>query len=713
LKVNKEKLNPLVRDVMELVLNVKSDVPENMLLMMISYAFGEVSSNLRAKLRLYDGTTKPLNFYGYIFAPSGTGKDISLTALNRIFIDSFSEKMRKGFDKHKNLYWEKRTMALVDEDVEDVDGAIKEEMRLVNPFSYRVSSGTEAGISRSRVTYGYYNIGAINLVIDELGANYAKLRELLALMLSSYEDGDTSARMLKTESVVAVKGVPSNFLGYSSPALIFDGGTTEKALLDDLSQGQARRSFFAYATKPEKIKLTAKEMVAKSRAKADNNVDKMKNMNDYFAKLASPKNMYKEIPITEESEIMVAEYQIKCDGIVEATKNIQEQERLELVNRPYKASRLAGVYAFISNSDTIEPEHIEQAIYVAELSGISFAKVCNQPPPHQRLFEFIVDREKTSEVDLAKKKWYGNNMNQKKEMLSLARAYAFENDHLFKIKETEGVSFYSFVPMPKTDVDNIKISISKDLTKGYQSKRVPFEIIHEVMGNPDYCYSMTDFKGGHRNKKNALKGQVLLPFDIDDGLKLQTAQLMFSNYKCMTITTKSHQKDKNGIVVDRFRLIFIMDRKLDLSPDDYAKFVKNSADRLGIGTIIDQAATDVSRGFYGASGSHWYAEGEKLFEVADMIPETEKERERSTVMNSSGIGSADGMERFLLEEAMVGSRNNIAIKWALFLKDEGYDFESAKQKVMDFNNKLPDPLPMREVTGTIIKTLQRSYDDTE
>ena len=82
--------------------------------------------------------------------------------------------MERGFDKHKTKYWDNRRMALVDEDYEedDIDTMIKDEMRLVSPFNYRLSSGTEAGVSKSRVTNGYYNIGAINLVIDELGVNF-------------------------------------------------------------------------------------------------------------------------------------------------------------------------------------------------------------------------------------------------------------------------------------------------------------------------------------------------------------------------------------------------------------------------------------------------------------------------------------------------------------------------------------------------------------
>ena len=707
MKVRHDKLNPIVKDVMDLVLNVKADVPENMVVMMISYAMAEVASNLRAKMKFYDGSTKPLNFYGYIFAESGTGKDVSLNALNRIFIDSFSEKMRKGFDLHKKKYWEQREMELVDQDTEDVEGLIKEEMRLVSPFSYRISSGTEAGISKARVTSGYYKIGAINLVIDELGANYPKLREILALMLSSYEDGDTSARMLKTESVVAVKGVPSNFLGYSSPALIFDGGATEKALLDDLSQGQARRSFFAYATKPDKVKLTAKEMVANSRKKADNNVEKMKDMNDYFAKLASPKNMYREIPITEESEIMIAEYQIKCDGIVEATKNIQEQERLELVNRPYKASRLAGVYAFISNSENIEPEHIEQAIYVSELSGISFSKVCNQPPIYERVFNFINGRDKTSEIDLVKNNWYKGTATQKRELLSLARAYGFENDHLFKLKEVEGVEFYSFIEVPKTNVDKITISISKDITKGFKKKVVPFEILHEVVCNNGFNYSAGTFKGGHRNRANYEKKQNLVIIDVDENMKLETAKLMFSNHKCMIATTKSHQKEKNDVICDRFRIIFVTDRTIKLESEMYSEFMQNLYDSLGV--PADTSCKDSSRFYYGAEGEYWYSDGEKLLEISDLIPDTSKDKERKIMLSSSGVGSTDGVERFLLEEASKGSRNNTMIRYALLLKDSGYSYEDASKKVLEFNEKLPEGLSIKEVQGTVLKTLKRKY----
>ena len=703
------KLNPILSDIKDLVHGIKPEVPDNLLIILISYAMAEVTSNLRVKMELYDKTVKPLNFYGYIFGESGVGKDVSLNALNRIFIDKFSDKMQKGFDKHKLQYWEHRAMQLVDEDHEDVEGIIKEEQRLTAPFNYRLSSGTEAGVSKSRVTFGLYGIGAINLVIDELGSNYTKLRELMSLMLSTYEDGNSDGRLLKQESVVAVKGVPSNFLGYSSPALVFDGGITERSLFDDLSAGMARRSFFAYVEKVEPDVLTAVEIVERNRSKADGNEEKMETMAKYFKSLAVESNMNLHIGLTKDAEIRLAEYQLHCEGIVKTMPDINEQERLELVNRAWKATRLAGVYAFVSKRDMIDVDSVEEAIYVADISGDSFHKVMNRPPVYQRVFEYIKNRKRTSDVDLERQAWFTGNKLFKKELLSLARVHGFENNFLFRIKEVEGVDFYSFVEVPKTDINNITISISEHIAKGFKRKKVPFEILHEVVCNPKFNYSAGTFKRGHRNKSNYEKMQNLIIIDIDDGMKLETAKIMFSNYKCLIATTRNHQKEKHGITCDRFRIIFITDRTIKLDSESYSNFMTNVYESLGI--PADESCKDSSRAYYGAKGEHWYSEGTKLFEISNLIPSTTKETEHKVMLRKSSIGNTEGIERFLLEEAVRGARSNSILKYGMFLVSSGYEYQDVEEKVLLFNERLPEPLTIKEVRSTILKSIKRKYDE--
>lgn len=49
--------------------------------------------------------------------------------------------------------------------------------------------------------------------------------------------------------------------------------------------------------------------------------------------------------------------------------------------------------------------------------------------------------------------------------------------------------------------------------------------------------------------------QNSLWFDFDDGLSIEEATKLFKHYKFLIYTTKSHQKDKKGLVCDRFRMV--------------------------------------------------------------------------------------------------------------------------------------------------------------
>lgn len=74
-------------------------------------------------------------------------------------------------------------------------------------------------------------------------------------------------------------------------------------------------------------------------------------------------------------------------------------------------------------------------------------------------------------------------------------------------------------------------------------------------------YSAANFKGGKRNNSSA-KGVSIVILDFDEGLSLKQGIELFSSCKSLTVTTKSHQVDKHGIVTDRFRVILPLDRSI-------------------------------------------------------------------------------------------------------------------------------------------------------
>ena len=79
-----------------------------------------------------------------------------------------------------------------------------------------------------------------------------------------------------------------------------------------------------------------------------------------------------------------------------------------------------------------------------------------------------------------------------------------------------------------------------------------FSDLHKV--TEKFEYSASVFREGKRNNTLA-HGATLLIFDFDDGTTLKEGINLFKEYKALIVTTKSHLKEKKGLVAERFRVI--------------------------------------------------------------------------------------------------------------------------------------------------------------
>ncbi|RLA82647.1 MAG: hypothetical protein DRG78_06575 [Epsilonproteobacteria bacterium] len=79
---------------------------------------------------------------------------------------------------------------------------------------------------------------------------------------------------------------------------------------------------------------------------------------------------------------------------------------------------------------------------------------------------------------------------------------------------------------------------------------------HKITKSFEYSagYSPT----GNRNNKS-VKGVEAVILDFDDGIFFEEGIEVFNQYRSLCITTKSHQKNKNGLISDRFRVILPLD----------------------------------------------------------------------------------------------------------------------------------------------------------
>jgi len=78
---------------------------------------------------------------------------------------------------------------------------------------------------------------------------------------------------------------------------------------------------------------------------------------------------------------------------------------------------------------------------------------------------------------------------------------------------------------------------------------------HKITSLTDYCG--TYFPSSKRNN-NAAKGISVIILDIDENVTLKEGIALFSSSKSLIVTTKSHQKEKNGVIADRFRVILFL-----------------------------------------------------------------------------------------------------------------------------------------------------------
>ena len=83
------------------------------------------------------------------------------------------------------------------------------------------------------------------------------------------------------------------------------------------------------------------------------------------------------------------------------------------------------------------------------------------------------------------------------------------------------------------------------------------------------AYSLGTYKEDYRKLDNFIQCKCI-GLDIDNDKKgqlmsLDEAKTAFKDYKHIIATTRSHQKEKNGITVDRFRVIlFLQEPILDV-----------------------------------------------------------------------------------------------------------------------------------------------------
>lgn len=688
-----------------------------------AYFFAKMASSMRASIITKDRGEIPVNLYVLALATSGFGKGHSVHIAEDLFLGGFKKRFTED------------TMAVIAEqkiwDIANTRAArngtdqneeyekTQKEYRQSGAFTFTFDSGTPPAVKQLRHKLLMSGCGSINLQIDEIGSNLLGVADVLTLFLELYDQGMVKQKLTKNTADNVrneeLEGkTPTNMLLFGTPSKLLNGSQTEEQFYDFLETGYARRCIFGFGQhKRASASLTPAEVYHLLTQPTNDQV--IQKWSTHFHNLADAAMFGWKMVAEDDVGIQLLTYKIYCENEAEKLPEHEDIKKAEISHRYFKALKLAGAYAFVDMSTNIEMDHLLSAIKLVEESGDAFQKILNREKSYVKLAKYIASEDhEVTHADLHEKlPFYKASQTARNETMTLATAWGYRHHIIIKKSFRDGIEFFKGETLQETDISKLKISYSTHWAYNYLSEEQPFNHLHvlaqasDEKGGPIH-WTNHQFKNGakgegHRAEENVIAGFNLVVIDVDGGVSMKQVHELLKDYKFLTYTTKRHTETEN-----RFRLIFPINYTLELNSDEYKEFMNSIMEWLPFKS--DEGANQRARKWESfPGGTHHYNDG-VLLDALDHIPKTSRNEQHRS--QSKQLQSLDNLERWFAQRIVNGNRSNQMIKFALAIADSGTDHVTARNQVIEFNRKLPDPIDQSELERTILVTLAKHYRKT-
>lgn len=679
-----------------------------------SYYFTKVASMMRVNINTLDRGPIPVSMYALNLALSGHGKGHSTNIIEEQVIADFRHRfLNHTFEEvaEDNLFIIANQRAQrKGKDPDKELELVKSEFAQLGPLLFSFDSGTTPAVKQMRHKLLMSGAGSMNMEIDEIGSNLLGQQEVLTAFLELFDVGKIKQKLIKstkesTRNEEIDGRTPTNMLLFGTPAKLLNGGKEEQEFYSMLETGYARRCIFGYT------KTVAKEMNQTPQELYDIMTDKstdayIKNLSNKLVKLADRKNFGINLIMPKNTTMEMLEYQIECNKLADSLPDHQEVQKAEITHRYFKALKLAGTYAFIDGSAEIKLNHLWAAIKLVEDSGNAFFEILSRDKPHVKLAKYIanVGTEVTHADIQDDLPFYAKSTtSDKKLMLDYAIAWGYKNNIVIKKTYDNDIEFLTGESLAETDLEQVTVSYSQDIAVGYVAHRVPFNDIHNLTQANGYHFINHALYEPRRNEENCIPGFNLAIVDIDGTIDMDTAKLLLADYKFHLYTTKSHT-DKDP----HFRIIFPLSHEVKLDAKDYKQFMTNLYDWLPFD--VDRVTNQRARKWLCHNDFYLDHDGEVL-DALMFIPKTKKSEDHAKIMGR--LNNLSAIERWFMKSTDKGNRSNNLLRYGLMLVDAGMKSDEITDKVLAFNNKLPDGLDEAEIYATILRTVGKAISDKQ
>ena len=704
--------NPCLEEITDLICRKTQNTDTGFFHVEVAYFLSKIAASMRAYIDSADRGQIPVNCYAICLGPSGYSKGYSVNIMEDTILSGFKREFCGRLfhviaDRNINVRAE--DIAIANQlEVEDVVQQLRDSYNKAGNYVFTFDSGTSPAVKQMRNKLLLSEIGAINFEQDELGSNLLNSTDVIAVFLELYDQGKVKTKLIKNTSDnvrdLDIDGkTPANMLLFGTPVKLFDGDSTEDFFYSMLDTGYARRCLFGYGLNNNKkayYSQTAEEIYdALVEPKNKEITDKW---NSYFTSLAQESMYNFRIELQKKEAIQLLEYRIECEKKADELSQYAEIQKAELNHRYFKALKLAGTYAFIERANVISSNHLMQAIKLVEESGENFLKILNREKSYMKLANYLASvNEELTHADLTEALPFYKS-TQRNELLSLATAWGYKHHILIKKTFSDGVEFMKGEALEETNLNNLIISYSNDFANNYISDYAPFDQLATNLFKLDgmnWCNH--HFKDGHRANIDALSTFNMVVLDVDGDISLNTAERLLKDYIYILYTTKRHTEE-----INRFRVVLPIKYTLSFDLEDYKAFMNNILSWLPFKS--DDAANQPSKKWLTNPNAEIRINSTgSLLDPTKFIPNTF--RNASFLKDQKKINSFDNLERWFAKQIETGNRNNLLLKYALCLVDNGLDLETVENKVLGFNKKLKDKLPEEEIQNTILVTARKHW----
>jgi len=237
----------------------------------------------------------------------------------------------------------------------------------------------------------------------------------------------------------------------------------------------------------------------------------------------------------------------------------------------------------------------------------------------------------------------------------------------------------------------INISVSHNMTY-FVPMEIEYADMPQLLGSK-IEWSAGQFKDQYRDSEHWIPNQNIMVFDFD----VFTADFFkfFEQFYCLVGTTKSHMKDKGGIISPRYRVVFPVET-LNISKDYYSDLYFYYAKILG----SDLACKDVARKWTGNPNDnfeYWFFNGDRLDWKKVKIEKKQREVINNPENKNDFMRQSSWERMFKPEKIESGNRHTSLVRYSYWAKDNGCSKNDCEQILFWINDKISNPLKEREL----------------